>query len=208
MCNSKLRFRYVCVAGPGKLNDNRAFDRCTVLRRWMKELPDKYFLIGDNAYPLLNSLLVPFKGCQKLDDYNSSYNFYLSQLRIQIEMAFGRMTTKFWLLKQKISVSLKVHSKIIQAVTRLHNYIIETDGLPHFLGKFSDVPLSWIGNDPGSAAFLPLPPLRFEQGNCARREAIVTKLKDKTMKRPQWNIDRNSGRERIEADTDYDESDD
>ena len=31
MCDPELLFNYVCVAAPGKTNDNRAMDRCTEL---------------------------------------------------------------------------------------------------------------------------------------------------------------------------------
>jgi hypothetical protein len=95
----QLRFRYVCVAAPGKTNDGRAFlVECSRLRQWLNLLDDKYFICADNAYAISNKLLVPFKGPQAEALYRSSYNFYLSQLRIRVEMAFGRMTTKFRVL--------------------------------------------------------------------------------------------------------------
>jgi hypothetical protein len=124
----QLRFRYVCVAAPGKTNDGRAFSvECMGLQEWLQNLDDKYFVCADNAYPMSNKLLVPFKGAQAQALYHSSYNFYLSQLRIRVEMAFGRMTTKFRVLRGKMSCTLVNQSKVIQTVTRLHNFIIDND---------------------------------------------------------------------------------
>jgi hypothetical protein len=122
-----LRFRYVAVAGPGKTNDGRAFLRCNALTTWIDDLDEKYFICADNAYPLSNKALVPFRGAKAATIYNSSYNFYLSQLRIRVELAFGRFTTKFRRLRTKMSCRLSMQSKVIQAATRLHNYITDND---------------------------------------------------------------------------------
>ena len=91
-------------------------------------------------------------------------------------------------------------------MTRLHNFIIDTDGLQHLLTENNDIPIAWTGNNLLTSAFLPIPPVPFEQGNCARRDAIVNQLKEKTMKRPQWNIDYNVGGEVRETNTDYEYS--
>ena len=52
LCDPDLLFVYVCVAAPGKTNDVRAFGRCTGLVDWLDNLPDQYFISGDNAYIL------------------------------------------------------------------------------------------------------------------------------------------------------------
>jgi hypothetical protein len=36
MCDPDLVFMYVAVAGPGKINDSRAFSRCTGLIEWFE----------------------------------------------------------------------------------------------------------------------------------------------------------------------------
>ena len=56
----------------------------------------------NNAYPLLKSLSIPFSGTDAWDEYNDSYNFHLSQLRICIEMCFGRLTTKWRIFRSKL----------------------------------------------------------------------------------------------------------
>jgi DDE superfamily endonuclease len=95
MCDSRLCFTYMSIAGTGRTNDNRAIQRLERLQKWMDDLPNGYYLIGDNAFTLSNKMLIPFSGAQRNEEHKRTYNFYLSQLRIRIEMAFGRMTTKW-----------------------------------------------------------------------------------------------------------------
>ena len=58
--------------------------------------------MGDAAYTLSDILLIiPFTGTQHNDVDNDAYNFYLSQLQICIEMAFGHLVQK-WGILQKI----------------------------------------------------------------------------------------------------------
>ena len=90
---SQKAFLYFAVAAPGKVNDARAFGRCNGLLRWLEALPDLYHILGDGAYPLSSKALIPFSGAEANEDYKRTYNYYLSQLRIQIqiEMVFGRL---------------------------------------------------------------------------------------------------------------------
>ena len=61
----------------------------------------EYSFFGDAAYTLTEHLLVPFTGSQQDNVDNDAYNFYLSQLRIQIEMAFGRLVWKWGILQKQ-----------------------------------------------------------------------------------------------------------
>ena len=60
MCDSHLRFIYMAIAGPGRTNDARAFRKLEILRKWLDKLEQEFFILGDNAYPLMNSLQIPF----------------------------------------------------------------------------------------------------------------------------------------------------
>ena len=95
MCDPDLLFMYAAVAAPGETNDCCAFTYCTALVEWLKLLSDDYFIPTDNAYGLSCTLMLPFSGSEILDEVNRTYNFYLSRLRIRIEMAFGLLTTKW-----------------------------------------------------------------------------------------------------------------
>ena len=72
----------------------------------IRKLAPGRFLVGDAAYKLTEHLLTPFTGSQRLDQGKDAFNFYLSQVRIRIEMAFGQLTNKFRILKKVMSGSL------------------------------------------------------------------------------------------------------
>jgi hypothetical protein len=194
------RFRFFAVAAPGGTNDVRAYWRCHVLKEWIDRLKDisdgRYYVTADNAFPLSNELLIPFRRSQLNGDrYKDSYNYYLSQLRIRIEMAFGRLSGKFGLLRQKMKCSLETQSMALQAAAKLHNFIINTDGVP------SGQPLQLNANnqlDPAQVAangIVPLPDgmgangfiavdFDAEEGSSSRRDTIVTDLTHKEILRP------------------------
>jgi DDE superfamily endonuclease len=208
LCDHKLRFRYVCVAAPGKTNDNKAFYQCTGIQTWLQALPTQYFIVGDNAYPLSNKLLTPFKGRQREDDvYNSSYNFNLSQLRIRIEMAFGRMTAKFQIMRHQMICTLAMQSKVIGAVTQLHNFVIDADGedvcadQPVRIGPddgLEENELGRLGIEPlaadveGNLGFVAVPYETDEVVSSARQRDIVEQLRQKTIRRRVYNLQRNT----------------
>jgi len=127
VCDARQRFIYFGVVAPGKTNDNRAFNRCQELRRWLQDLPPKYFLIGDNAYTLTSQMLIPFSGSDKHSKDHDTYNYYLSQMRMRIEMAFGLLTTKWRIFERSLSYKLERNSVICQVAARLHNFVIDND---------------------------------------------------------------------------------
>ena len=126
ICDANLRFLHFAVAGPGKVNDAQVFRKLMVLRKWLDELPPGFFIGGDNAYQLMNQLLIPFSGADARDIDNDAFNFFLSQLRIRIEMAFGRLTCKWRIFRADLP-SMNGGSKnsmIMRVGARLHNYVI------------------------------------------------------------------------------------
>jgi hypothetical protein len=70
--------------------------------------------------------MVPtFGGNLTLKRDNDNFNFYLSQLRIRIEMAFGLMTKKWGILQCPLTNSLVSIKHLICCIARLHNYCID-----------------------------------------------------------------------------------
>lgn len=125
MCDHDLLFLYACVAAPGKVNDIRAFHRCTPLLKWLEALPAEYFIGADNAYPLSQKILVPFsKADMAGEERHKVYNYYLSQLRVRIEMSFGRLTTKWRCLRNALRCSTPRNAQIIIVCMKLHNFCI------------------------------------------------------------------------------------
>jgi hypothetical protein len=121
-CDANSRFTAVSIGNSGSTHDSLAF------RRWSLSyinIPDGYFLLGDNAYKNSNSLLTPYSRALKdSDPYKDSFCFHLSQLRIRIEMAFGLLTMKFQILKMPLTVPVSKISLVLLTCMLLHNFII------------------------------------------------------------------------------------
>ena len=77
------------------------------------------------AFTLSDVMLVPFVGSQRDDQTQDAYNFFLSQLRIRIEMAFGLLQTKWAVLKRNLTTGLEKTAKVLEVCARLHNYVID-----------------------------------------------------------------------------------
>jgi hypothetical protein len=60
----------------------------------VESLPGLYCTIGDCAYTPMEHM-VPIFLAQNAKLKNDNFNFYASQLRIRIEMAFGQMFKKW-----------------------------------------------------------------------------------------------------------------
>ena len=54
-----------------------------------------------------------------------TYNFYLSQLRIRIEMSLGLLTNKWRILRRPLQVKLKNAGKVFMCLCRLYNFCID-----------------------------------------------------------------------------------
>ena len=89
ICTHDLTFIYFGVVAPGSTNDIIAITKTDNLMDEIWKLAPGRFLVGDAAYELTEHLLTPFTGSQRLDQGKDAFNFYLSQVRIRIEMAFG-----------------------------------------------------------------------------------------------------------------------
>ena len=82
-------------------------------------------------YTLTDNLLIPFSGSSKSSVcmYNSVYNFYLSQLWIQIETAFDCLTTKWQIFRKNLNCSMEKNLRICKIAARLHNFVIKNDNI-------------------------------------------------------------------------------
>jgi len=89
-------------------------------------LPEGFHVVADNAYPVSRKILIPFTSAQFVggEDIHQTYNFYLSQMRIRIEMSFGLLTTKWKILRKTMNYSNEKNAQIIRVCAKLHNYCI------------------------------------------------------------------------------------
>lgn len=58
---------------------------------------------------------------------HSSYNYFLSQLRIRVEQAFGQYSVKWRIISKPLETKLSTSSIVLMTCARLHNFIIDND---------------------------------------------------------------------------------
>ena len=92
-CDSQFRFVYMNCHSPGSTNDVVVYRRSGLPDK-VEALPLTRYIVGYNACKATEHVLTPFSGSEKDDPAKDAYNFYLSQIRIRIEMCFGRLVFK------------------------------------------------------------------------------------------------------------------
>ena len=192
VCDVNCCFLFFGVVAPGKCGNQVAFER-TLLFEYIKHLPDGYYMIGDAAYSVGEKMLTPFTGGHRSDPAKDAYNFFLSQLRIRIEMSFGLLTNKWRILQAPLQTSLKLSSEILMSCGRLHNFCINEDGLKggktdnhSILGSIEPDNRSQFGwgYTPTVEDFQNIP------GTSIMRDMLLRVISQHGMRRPPGNLER------------------
>ena len=208
------RKQWVCALGPGSANDLTMYALAEELRHAIDNLPGGMYALGDAAYPLGDRLLVPFTGDYRDDRFHDSFNFFLSQLRIRVEMAFGRLVTKFRILGGRVEGSLERVSSVLMACARLHNFIIRMEGPPRAEDVVAVVSeeedeeaelsreVSPVARAPLGMGYLPVVPNPNDVGDLAdgvshQRDAIVHLIRTMGYDRPDHNLARQRARQNV-----------
>jgi len=76
-CDASCRFTSLSVLCPRGTSDSKAFYASRVYNL-VQELPDGYFAVGDNAYTLSITLLIPYSGKDEQNASKDAFNFFLS----------------------------------------------------------------------------------------------------------------------------------
>jgi hypothetical protein len=111
-------------------------------------------LFGDNAYTNTSFMATPYSGVS--GGSKDAYNFFHSQLRINIECAFGKFVHRWGILRAAIplNISLTKTISLVIALAKLHNFCMDNsddisiDNLPSDtleLQLHGAVPLQNIG---------------------------------------------------------------
>ena len=132
-------------------------------------------------------------GDEKRDLTKDSYNYYLSQLRIRIEMSFGLLCSKFRILQRPIQVSLKGAGKLFLCCARLHNFVINQriERSANY-DAMSDPSSLSVDYEEAINAFLPSDvTVASIPGNSIMRDVLLQRIKDLALVRPQHNLERN-----------------
>ena len=122
ICESEIGHSlFLGVAGPGVMGDREALFQCP-LGDMIENLPGLFCAIGDCAYMPTEHLVPIFGGAHAKVTANSNFNFYASQCRIRIEMAFGLMTQKWGILKKPVTCKLNNIWRVVVCIAKLHNF--------------------------------------------------------------------------------------
>jgi hypothetical protein len=122
-CDHLCRFNFISVAGPGVMSDRDAINQIS-LGQFVENLPTGYVAIGDAAYTATEHLAPIYYGrLGKIKRY-SDYNYYASQCRIRIEMAFGLLKSKWLILNSPVRCPVGKLKLLVKALGRLHNFCI------------------------------------------------------------------------------------
>jgi DDE superfamily endonuclease len=136
-CDSERRFLDVSIRHPGSTSDFLAFQTSS-LKHTLEEpgfLHPDLHLFGDNAYVNTPYMVTPFKNIRhtannenirQQEIQKDSFNYYHSQIRINIECAFGMLCHRFGLLRKPfpLNISIAKTTAIVLALCKLHNFII------------------------------------------------------------------------------------
>jgi hypothetical protein len=145
-----------------------------------------FMLLLINAYTLSEHLLIPYCRVEKNDKSKDVCSFYISQLRIHIEQAFGLLVSKWRIFKKPIDLKLYRVQRVVFACSQLHNFCIHErdDECPVIFGHYPDafVPNYEFALPPVQT----LLPIRTQQSSV--REAIHAQLQANGIEWPQYNI--------------------
>ena len=111
---------------PGSTSDILAFESSTIYHELEGGLlAPGLCLFGDNAYINSSFMATPFSNIS--GGSKDAYNFYHSQLRINIECAFGRFVHRWSILRAPMPMNITVPktTAIDIAMANLHNYCID-----------------------------------------------------------------------------------
>jgi hypothetical protein len=123
-CDASCRFTFFGIGGPGVTKDRVALSE-SGLSDLVEDLPQGYICIGDCAYQPTERLVPIFGGDLALKPDNDNFNYFASQLRIRIEMAFGLMSRKWGILQKPLTNQLGNYKHLICCIARLHNFCID-----------------------------------------------------------------------------------
>ncbi|KAG6954813.1 hypothetical protein JG688_00012177 [Phytophthora aleatoria] len=103
-CDYRCQFTAMTCRAPGGRNDAVAFTQWS-LSSVLFQIRDPYFVVADNAYPQTRIDLTPFNQAQTSGRPDrDSFNFYLSQYRIRVEMTFGLLVNTWGILSRPLCV--------------------------------------------------------------------------------------------------------
>jgi hypothetical protein len=123
---SVVRFLDFSIGLPGTSSDFISFEASNLYERLEGGLLKKgLVLFGDNAYLNTRYMAMPFPNVSS--GSKDDYNFFHSQVCIQVECAFGQLVSRWGILRSAIPCNLTIVKTIalVSCLARLHNFCID-----------------------------------------------------------------------------------
>lgn len=134
-CNADRKFTFCAVQCGAATHDAKAI-AFSSFKEKAESLPSNYWIAGDAAYKAIRGVIVPHpKGCSSEED---NFNFFLSQLRINIECAFGIFKARWGIFWRPQVIPLEKVPKIVLAAMLLHNMIIDDRDVDSYENVWDD----------------------------------------------------------------------
>lgn len=202
-CDSSCRVLAYSSSCPGGMGDALAFLKWQ-LSTMLDNLMEPFIVLGDNAYTVNFHLLTPFdKAHLGNDPKRDAFNFYLSQLRIRVEMTFGLLVNKWGVLQKPLAVEFSKVKNVIHTCIRLHNFCIDErlladpnysvdDEVDNFVATGMNANEDFYYCETVDGEALP-PSIRASVGEMSRN-IIVDKIANLNLKRPARSASRRFAR--------------
>ena len=128
ICDHDLKFIWADMRWPAATSDYMAWVTSSLYRALennavTKTIIDGFVVVGDCAYVKKPFMATPLRGMRA--GHEDAYNFYLSQLRITIERAFGVFVHRWAILRAPLVCPIAKVPPLVEALIRLHNFCID-----------------------------------------------------------------------------------
>ena len=141
VCDARRRFLDVSLRNPGSASDYLAFITSDLKHNLAMEgfLAEKLCIYGDNAYVNNAFMAVPFLNTQS--GIKDDYNFFHSQVRINVECSFGILVNRWRILKSPLPANFKIDkvTALVKCLCKLHNFCID-QSCPGVPGRYRHDP--------------------------------------------------------------------
>ncbi|KAL2091347.1 hypothetical protein ACEWY4_013610 [Coilia grayii] len=114
-----------CSHNADVLRQSTLFSEAHLLPKELREVNGvsiNHFLLGDPAYPLLDWLMKGYTHSPNITPEQESFNVYLSSARTTVEIAFGRLKSRWRVLLKHNNFHFSFTPKVIATCCALHNF--------------------------------------------------------------------------------------
>ncbi|KAK7575721.1 hypothetical protein V9T40_012007 [Parthenolecanium corni] len=180
MCDGDYCITQANIGAQGRISDGGVFRNTELFRKLEKKelnLPNPkplrdggphipYVIVGDNAFPLTDFLMVPFRGEHDAGSIKRIFNYRLSRARRTVENVFGIMAAVFRILRKPILLEPNKARIVVQTCVVLHNFLRRSENSRNSYsppGMFDSqehgkvIPGLWRRDNDSISSLLPFP---------------------------------------------------